>query len=179
MLVFRAELLCLRSGFCHKTPKKASVPRWRSAEGLGQHGFREHGSRAVHQVSLPTFSGQIWGICVGFMGFVSSSSWLLTVVWQQLHLWQTRSRLGGQNKEWHVGTLLVIRTYQCVGTGCHSFAQRVVAIYIAQAFTDENRPHLCSVSYKSLRCLQVASELITWVWPWLASLKAIYILKTG
>lgn len=88
--------------------------------------------------------------------------------------------LGRQVSKGHVEAPLVVRAYKCTRTeGRVSCSQGAVTFHTSQACTGENGQHLGSVPYKSpggsLCCFQVAKEPLTWAWPQLISLRAIYI----
>ena len=92
------------------------------------------------------------------------------------------SSLGRQNSEGILRALLRHRTHQSAGAEGSLFGpQGSYCLHTWQACPCKNRQFCHSVQHqplggtRSLSCLKVAQRLLTWAFPRLASLKAVYI----
>ncbi len=96
------------------------------------------------------------------------------------------SRLGGQVSERQVGTPLVIRAHKCARTeGCSSCSGSPITIicYKHVLIGTDSTSVVYYINHqggtRSLKCLQVATDLLTWACPQLSSLRAIHIPGTA
>ncbi len=96
------------------------------------------------------------------------------------------SRLGGQVSERQVGTPLVIRAHKYARTeGCSSCSGSPITIicYKHVLIGTDSTSVVYNINHqggtRSLKCLQVATDLLTWACPQLSSLRAIHIPDTA